>query len=355
MLGKSQNLDKPVQLTDLVSSCKVSIVVEDLSAKGIGRWGGAVRPFLLEQAMKRLDFQVETLGFTDDLAAPPLPIDLIVKQFPQGIYLQFLGAASQLIRQIEGDIIYAYKTKASRFGVGLLARQERRRPLVLDIDDWEMGWHGGDQWRYRPQVKQRCRDWIKPDGALRQPDHPIYLQQMEQLTHRADGITAQIVDDDEAIEKNLYKARHLVLAASTITDSSMTAKKILRKGESQQVMEGSFSLLKLSIFFTFSIFLKASERISAFLDMVRALAVIVYTLAQWLTRHALVQASSTIIGQHKRPSQMPSLRYTLQGLQAIYRAGDLSSGYNLATLHISKITAHYCRSAQMLETNFELH
>jgi glycosyltransferase involved in cell wall biosynthesis len=189
MLGSSQNLDKPVQLVAPLPPCKVSIIVGDLSAKGAGRWGGAVRPFLLAQALKRLGCQVEILGFTDDLAAPPLPIDLVVKRFSQGIYPQFLGAASQLIRQIEGDIIYAYKTKASSFGVGLLARQWRRRPLVLDIDDWEMSWHGGDQWRYCSQGKQRYRDLIKSDGALRQPDHPVYLQRMERLTHRADGIT----------------------------------------------------------------------------------------------------------------------------------------------------------------------
>ncbi|MGA0200142.1 MAG: glycosyltransferase family 1 protein, partial [Prochlorotrichaceae cyanobacterium] len=40
---------------------KVSILVSDLSEKGAGRWGGAVRPFLLAQALQRLGVAVEIL------------------------------------------------------------------------------------------------------------------------------------------------------------------------------------------------------------------------------------------------------------------------------------------------------
>ena len=41
---------------------KVSIVVSDLSTSGAFRWGGAVRPFLLAQALSKLDYDVEILG-----------------------------------------------------------------------------------------------------------------------------------------------------------------------------------------------------------------------------------------------------------------------------------------------------
>jgi glycosyltransferase involved in cell wall biosynthesis len=168
---------------------KVSIIVGDLSARGAGRWGGAVRPFLLDKALKKLGFKVEILGFTDTLQPLSLGADVVIKPFAQTIYPQFFGSITQLIRHIEGDLIYAYKTKASSFGIGLIARTWLKRPLILDIDDWEMSWHGGDRWRYQPSLKQRCRDLIKPDGALRQPDHPVYLQWMERLITKADAVT----------------------------------------------------------------------------------------------------------------------------------------------------------------------
>lgn len=44
-----------------------------------------------------------------------------------------------LLRLIDGDLIYASKPRPTSFGLGLLARRQLRRPLVLDIDDWELG------------------------------------------------------------------------------------------------------------------------------------------------------------------------------------------------------------------------
>ncbi len=173
-----------------LSSYKVSILVGDLSSKGAGRWGGAVRPFLLAKALRRLGLSVEILGFSDTQIVHFPDLDFPVHAFLQAPYPQFLGSARQLIRHLTGNLLYAYKTKASSFGVGLVARQRRRCPLILDIDDWEMSWHGGDTWQYQPgSLKQRIRDIVKPSGAFRQPDHPLYLRLMEQRTHQADAIT----------------------------------------------------------------------------------------------------------------------------------------------------------------------
>jgi glycosyltransferase involved in cell wall biosynthesis len=48
-----------------------------------------------------------------------------------------LPALRRLVPLIRGDLIYASKPLLGSLGVGLWAR--RRRPLVLDIDDWERG------------------------------------------------------------------------------------------------------------------------------------------------------------------------------------------------------------------------
>jgi glycosyltransferase involved in cell wall biosynthesis len=51
----------------------------------------------------------------------------------------FARALPALLAQADGDVLIASKPRVSSYGIGLLARARRRRPLVLDIDDWEAG------------------------------------------------------------------------------------------------------------------------------------------------------------------------------------------------------------------------
>lgn len=169
---------------------KVSLVVSDLSSSGAGRWGGAVRPFLLAQALGRLNYQVEMLGIAFGEDAPAIATDdFPIISFPCQYHSGFLRAASQLISRIDGDIIYAVKLKPSSFGIALLKKWLNRRPLILDIDDWELSWHGGEQWQYRPSLKQFAQDLFKSEGALKYPDHPLYLKWVEGLFSQADAVT----------------------------------------------------------------------------------------------------------------------------------------------------------------------
>lgn len=170
---------------------KISLIVSDLSSSGAGRWGGAVRPFLLSQALRQIGYEVEILGFCQD-GSPinfdnsPVPIVAIPssKSYPQ-----FWRSAQKLLARITGDIIYAYKLKPTSFGLALLKKMQTGRPVFLDIDDWELSWHGGDNWKYRPTVKQFAKDLLKADGALRQPDHPFYLNWIEKWVSKADRVT----------------------------------------------------------------------------------------------------------------------------------------------------------------------
>ncbi|MDJ0706690.1 MAG: glycosyltransferase family 4 protein [Leptolyngbyaceae cyanobacterium MO_188.B28] len=168
---------------------KISIIASDLSKSGAGRWGGAVRPFLLAQALTKLGHPVEILGFSRDQFPQTASFDFPVKVLPGGNYPKFFRAAQQLLSRIEGDIIYAYKLKPSSFGIALLDKLRTRRPLLLDIDDWELSWHGGDRWRYRPSLPQLARDLLGRDGVLRDPDFPLYLAWMEKWVPRADCTT----------------------------------------------------------------------------------------------------------------------------------------------------------------------
>lgn len=180
---------EPTAVSIAQQPLKVSIVASDLSKSGAGRWKGAVRPFLLAAALSQLGHQVEILGFANDGDGLVDESDLPIKVIKKKPYPGFLGGASQLMAQIEGDIVIAYKLKPSSFGLSLLYRMRQQCPVILDIDDWELSWHGGDRWQYPGSFWQFCKDIIKPDGALRNPDYPLYLQWIEKLVSKADAIT----------------------------------------------------------------------------------------------------------------------------------------------------------------------
>ena len=163
---------------------KVSLVVSDLAG------GGAVRAYLLGQILKKLEMDVEILGFQfgKSLYAIP-PTGMKVVSLPGQQYPAFLQSVYRLVQKIDGDVIYAVKPKPTSFGGSLLKKLSTRRPLILDMDDWEMSWHGGDEWAYRPSLKQLARDLFKPNGQLRNPDHPLYIRWLEQWVSLADAIT----------------------------------------------------------------------------------------------------------------------------------------------------------------------
>jgi hypothetical protein len=163
---------------------KVSLVVSDLSG------GGAIRAFLLAQVLIDLNFEVEVIGFQfgKELYAIP-PKDIPVCAIPGNNYPGFLMNAQKVLKKIDGDIIYAVKPKPTSFGLSLLKKLETRRRVILDIDDWELSWFGGDEWKYHPSFKQLYRDTCKKNGQLREPDYPLYIKWMESLVSRADAIT----------------------------------------------------------------------------------------------------------------------------------------------------------------------
>ncbi|MDY6952013.1 MAG: glycosyltransferase, partial [Thermodesulfobacteriota bacterium] len=50
---------------------------------------------------------------------------------------KFIPQIRKMVNQIKGDVIYASKPLFTSFGIGLIRKCMGKRPLVLDIDDWE--------------------------------------------------------------------------------------------------------------------------------------------------------------------------------------------------------------------------
>lgn len=175
--------------TGLKAGLKVSILVSDLSSRGAGRWAGAVRPFLLADALQTAGHRPEIIGFSTETDTPHPATNWPLRVIPLNPGLGVWSGVGAMLAALDGDVIYAYKLKPGSFGLALLARWRQGTPVILDIDDWELSWHGGDQWRYPLGAKQLYRDLLKPGGALRNPDHPLYLKWMETTVDRADHIT----------------------------------------------------------------------------------------------------------------------------------------------------------------------
>jgi glycosyltransferase involved in cell wall biosynthesis len=164
---------------------KISILTPNFSK------GGVDRAYLLGQVCQKLNYEVEILGFLfGEKIYPAPPSNLPIYCLPGCNYPQLFGSVRRLLPKIDGDIVYAVKPKPTSYGVALINKILRSKPVILDIDDWELSWHGGDEWRYRPTLKQLARDIFKQQGALRNPDHPFYLQRMELLINQANALTA---------------------------------------------------------------------------------------------------------------------------------------------------------------------
>ncbi len=164
---------------------KVSLLVNNLSS------GGTVRAYLLGLVLQQMGHTVEVVGFQfrKALYAEP-PGGIVVRSLPGRNLPGLLWDVPKLLNLITGDLIYAVKPKATSFGLGLLRRWQTRKPLLLDMDDWELSWCGGDDYQYAPEsLKQRYRDIFKPNGQLRDIDHPLYVKWLEQWIHTADALT----------------------------------------------------------------------------------------------------------------------------------------------------------------------
>jgi glycosyltransferase involved in cell wall biosynthesis len=112
---------------------KISILTSDFSSNCFGR------TWLLANLLKE-KFRVEVIGpaFKRKIWTPlekECNFDIkIVNGYSDGQF-EF----NKMLKMIKGDVIYANKPNVASFGVGLTKKMRNKIPLVLDIDDWELG------------------------------------------------------------------------------------------------------------------------------------------------------------------------------------------------------------------------
>jgi len=153
---------------------KVSVLAFDLADNATGRAELLAR-------LLRPRYEVEVVGpqFGPARWRPAQGGPVTYRAVRAGRSPAFAARVPELLRLIDGDLILASKPRPTSFGLGLLARARRRRPLVLDIDDWELGFfYRGGAWG----TLGRALNLADPNGLA-----ATWL--MERLVRRADALT----------------------------------------------------------------------------------------------------------------------------------------------------------------------
>lgn len=113
---------------------KISILCFDLADNAAGR------AFLLARLLEPLG-AVEVVGpcHGDGIWKPVASEGIACRAVPGGKLLSFAASLPALLRLADGDLVYASKPRLASAGIGYLKRLGARKSLLLDIDDWEVG------------------------------------------------------------------------------------------------------------------------------------------------------------------------------------------------------------------------
>lgn len=114
---------------------KVSLLTTNLSGNSLGR------TYLLAKILQR-NYEVEIIGpiFGDDIWSPVVN-DKSITYKPVKFHgrLKPYRQIRKLSKEIDGEVIYASKPFFTSFGLGLLKKLFNDKKVILDIDDWQMG------------------------------------------------------------------------------------------------------------------------------------------------------------------------------------------------------------------------
>lgn len=148
---------------------KISVLCFDLSTNAAGR-----ADLLARLLAPRYEVEVVGPCFGPDLWRPVRGGPVPYRSVSGARYPGFLVALPRLLSLADGDLIYASKPRPASLGVGLLKRLVSRHQLVLDIDDWEVGFF------YHAGLWGRIGRFLN----LANPNGLPWTWMMERLVHR---------------------------------------------------------------------------------------------------------------------------------------------------------------------------
>ena len=116
---------------------KVSIIAWDLAHNPLGR------AYLIADALRN-DYDVEIVGstfprFGSDIWKPLRDCSRVtIKSAPGDCFPTHFRTMQALAESIEGDVLFVSKPRLPSLGLAILAKIKRNRPIILDIDDYEL-------------------------------------------------------------------------------------------------------------------------------------------------------------------------------------------------------------------------
>ena len=86
-------------------------------------------------------YEVEIIGpsKSGDIWFPMKDIDIPIRSYPWKRYPFFVSTIRKIIKDIDADILIACKLRPTSFGIALIKKWASNIPIILDIDDWELG------------------------------------------------------------------------------------------------------------------------------------------------------------------------------------------------------------------------
>jgi glycosyltransferase involved in cell wall biosynthesis len=114
---------------------KISVLTPDFSHNCLGR-----AYFLAKMLQRKYDVDIVGLLLGDTIWQPlansrDVPMEFVRSQKGAETSWQLL----RLLSKIHCNVIYASKPLVTSLGIALIRTLSRRTPLILDIDDWELG------------------------------------------------------------------------------------------------------------------------------------------------------------------------------------------------------------------------
>lgn len=142
--------------------------------------GGMTRAYFLARVVQAVGHDVEVVGHlgSGETIYPVPPASIRVLPVRRATAL--LGRRGAL----SGDVVYAVKPLATSFGIALANRLLTGRPVLLDIDDWEVAAS-----RRPATARASLRRVASLPRVLTKRNHRLHVAVMERLIGRADGVT----------------------------------------------------------------------------------------------------------------------------------------------------------------------
>ena len=137
---------------------KVSVIAWDVGHNAVGR------AYLLADLL-RDDYDVEVIGTNfprfGTKVWEPLRIcsRVALRSFPGRDFPQYFRYMEEIAEQIEGDVIYVSKPRLPSMELAILAKLHRNRPVILDVDDYELGFFNNRQSLTLDETKKECGKW----------------------------------------------------------------------------------------------------------------------------------------------------------------------------------------------------